>query len=298
MKLEQSKKRELEDANRKISVLEEEKQRLEEAVVAMKRRASIVPSEQEREVELQNELLSIKEKLTTEKLEAETTAQEHSKLKLDISQFQARLADLRELNERLNVENQNQLEAAKATANELKDVREALETEAQQRTSLEAYVLQLKNEVMGLVAKQMTPSESAPMETPTSSTFPASPFSTFSEISTGALIKKRANLFDMELELLSLRKRLDAEKEESDFLHALVQDLKDAKSAKEDHGGVDDLEFDNGDEKVSRVGGEAGGEYVVPEWIRALNVKATKSKTLRMQIEKQAKENPDALNFR
>jgi len=150
MDLEKHKKKQLEEAEAKVRELENEKVRLESEVQTMRSRNAAVDVKDNEDLE--EELEIVRGKLELEKLEAEQVAQEHSKLKNDIEEFQSRLAELKALNDRLNVENQHQLEAAKATNRELHEVRNMLEIEEAQRSALESYIMQLKNEVLAMVS--------------------------------------------------------------------------------------------------------------------------------------------------
>ncbi len=87
---------------------------------------------------------------------------------------------------------------------------------------------------------------------------------------------KRRTQLEMELDLLALKKRLQAEQQEKTRLLKLSKDIQKEKR---------------------RVLEGAGDQVAVPDWIKKLNVYAVKSKTLRVKIGNAQRQDPDKLTF-
>lgn len=347
--LQEEKRKQLQAANDRVANLERKKTKLETDLQQEKdkSRSSLV----------ETKLDEVKVQLEQERSEADRIAEEHQKLQAEIEEFQQRLEELRSLNERLTAENQSQLEAAKQTNRELLQVKELMEVEASQRSALESYVMQLKEDILAIAKekkKEKTKSvapiqevaapviqEPAVEEKPQESVaeepraleqrsqelvqesaesmevekkaeieavytvpppaveddegpapIPQSNLSNsknmdsrISMASSAGGTKRRTMVdnrkklqLDMEMELLALKKRLQAEQRERLRLEKMSKKIEEVK------------------EKVSAAP-QQEVSAAVPDWIKKLNVYASKSKTLRIKIGKQAKQNPDDLSF-
>ncbi|RKO85778.1 hypothetical protein BDK51DRAFT_47614 [Blyttiomyces helicus] len=303
IKEEKEKKRQLEEAEAKVLELEAEKMRLEQEIGLIHDRnesGEIGDGDAQAEAELEEELAIVTGKLELERLEAEQVAQEHARLKADIADFQARLEELKALNERLNHENMHLMEAAQATNQELGEVRNMIEVEAAQRAALEAYIVQLKQEVLAMVnpadaEAARVVDEQAAAEAKEEEALPPP----------GAIGGGIAE------ELEVLKSRLEAEMEERERLKALQASLEAEKerareaeevaAAKHHHASHERVASEDGDELDSdedEDDDQVDANYHVPGWVRELNVHAQKSKTLRVKIANKSADAPENLGFR
>lgn len=191
--------------------------------------------------------------------------------------FQKRLQELMDLNKRLGMDQQGYDGVAdyQNTEREIDDISRILEREAAERALLEAQIMALKEDMENQYAL-----EGAPLPEPEEV---VDPNDEDAEARLRALQddpnhRRKANLsrktrYEMEVELLMLKKRIQAEKDEKARLEALKGKLQSAR--------------DNADQ-TGRV----------PAWIKQVNQIAESSKTLRMKIGKQQMKNPDQLSFR
>jgi hypothetical protein len=156
----------------------------------------------EEEMKLREELVEIEHALEQEKIEFEYVTEEHEAIQLEIDEFQNRLTELHAVNERLANENMDLVEQTETTNHHLLEMREMIEAEARQRQVLEDYIRSLKTEVIGLFdpeqAEHIRGYDELMRDPEQEETAP------LPEI--GAL--------DPQMELLSLRARLEDEKEE------------------------------------------------------------------------------------
>jgi hypothetical protein len=283
----QDKKTRLAEATRRVTDLESEKIRLEREVEVMRTQAQ--KKESQLDQELEAELMAVKTRLEKEKVVEETEAKEYNKLKAEVEEFNSRLNELRNLNDRLKREEQSQLEAARNTEREIQEVSHLLEVEAAERVALESYIIQLTQEIMN-AANRKAAAPAAPE--PKTDVDVAEPEKTGEQVAADAKVEaesrianepapepaprtKKTNRLDMEMELLALRKRLEGEKKEKDKLMNLTHSIEA--------------------EKARLAMGNAGA---IPDWIKKINIQASNSKTLRVKIANNQKQNPDNLSFR
>jgi hypothetical protein len=179
----------------------------------------------------------------------------------ELAKFKARLAELTALNERLrNNAGADELANAKASMAEMDRLRDELDREAADRKRLEAEIMSLKGEMEKLYGETSTVSAPAPA--------PASD----ERDSFQGLPVKRKTKYEMEIELLMLKKRIEAERVEKERLARLKSSMEN---------------FRDGE----RVG-------ALPEWIKKIEEVAANSKTLRIKIGRKQAQNPDLLSFR
>jgi len=177
-----------------------------------------------------------------------------------------RLQDLLAINERLKKESQpgyDGVEEYKKTEEELRKIAEMLEQEIKNRAILEEQVMQLRNELMkGANAVSEFDSGSAEDNLILSGE---------REVYVEKRTLSAKTRYEMEIEILTLKKRLLAEKEEEKRL-ALMKD------------------------KLAETRIRAHG--ILPKWINEMKQVADSSRTLRVKIAKQQTVNPDSLSFR
>ena len=140
----------------KVAELEQHKRNLESA---LNKSGELLPeepsSEQKTEpTQIETKLQAVNAELAAERAEAEKITEEYNQLSEEVAEFQGRLDDLKELNDRLTSDNQSQLEAAKATTKEIEEVREKMELEAAERAQLEQQLMQTKEDIIETASKK------------------------------------------------------------------------------------------------------------------------------------------------
>lgn len=165
----------------------------------------------EEEERLRAELLAIEQHIDQEQVEFEEVAAEQEEVNQEILDFQNRLKEIQMANERMEGDN-NQLivENVKATK-DLDEIRNMIEAEAAQRAALESYIKSLKLEVIEMYdpdkAEQMRGVADGDSEEEQEQPLPIH----------GSM--------NAEVELLELKARLEAEKEERLRLKELTETL-------------------------------------------------------------------------
>lgn len=151
---EKRKQEELAAAEAKMKKLEGARLRLERELTILHTAKADMTLEDEADAEeekrLRAELEEIEGELEQERLEFEEVAEEQANIQTEIAEFKNRLNELQVVNDRLENENTDLIDQAAATNKNLEEMRVMIEREAAQRTALEAYIKQLKNEVIEL----------------------------------------------------------------------------------------------------------------------------------------------------
>lgn len=145
---EQAKKAELEKAEALLKVLETEKVRIESEIKNLKAKGG--SADKQNLASLQTELKSVLARVDNEKNLADKIKTDHKKLIGEISDFQTKVLELREVNERLENDNKQLANESKQQADAIAEMKQMIEMEATQRNALDAYIKQLKNDVLGL----------------------------------------------------------------------------------------------------------------------------------------------------
>lgn len=202
------------------------------------------------EQDILDDIMDTDERIRIERLMQGDTASITSEL----DRFKARLAELRSMGERLNSTGVDEVAQAKLAQAEMERLQSALNSEAEERHRLETEILALKSELQSALGgprrAPITPGASGPAVL--------------------AAPKVRMTKYEMEMELLVLKKRLEAEKEERQRLAHLKGQIDGARTA----------------------------DGLLPDWIRQMEDVANHSLTLRVKIGRKQAENPDRLTFR
>lgn len=173
----------------------------------------------------------------------------------ELERFKARVAEMRAMGDRLSGTGVDEVAQAKVAQAEMERLQVALNSEAQERHRLETEIMALKSELQAALgngprrahivpAAPVDPSLNAP--------------------------KVRMTKYEMEMELLVLKKRLEAERAERERLAQLKGQIEGARTA----------------------------DGLLPDWIRQMEDVASNSLTLRVKIGRKQAENPDRLTFR
>ena len=198
-----------------------------------------------------------------------------------VRQLKVRLAELKGLHEKLKA-NRNDAEDMKSAREEILFLRDQLINETTERMCLEEEILKFKSinrlsqivsffnfifSLLGAFEGLGTPVVAAPVLTlpapePMPELPPVEPLA--------APSGRRKTRYDMELEVLMLKKRLNKEKEESQKLGYL--------------------------KRAAEIGPNGAGG--IPDWLRQLQLVATNSTTVRVKIRQKQRVNPDMLSFR
>jgi len=198
-----------------------------------------------------------------------------------VRQLKVRLAELKGLHEKLKA-NRNDAEDMKSAREEILFLRDQLINETTERMCLEEEILKFKSinrlsqivsffnfifSLLGAFEGLGTPVVAVPVLTlpapePMPELPPVEPLA--------APSGRRKTRYDMELEVLMLKKRLNKEKEESQKLGYL--------------------------KRAAEIGPNGAGG--IPDWLRQLQLVATNSTTVRVKIRQKQRVNPDMLSFR
>jgi len=189
-------------------------------------------------------------------------------------EFQKRLQELMNLNKRLGPqENFDGIRDYHDTERELDDTNRMLEREAAERGLLEAQIMALKREMENMYPADdedgREPGERSEEEQSDHEEF----LKELPREDRRQIHLDRKTRYEMEVELLMLKKRIEGEKDEKVRLEALKGKLQNARDIANQTGRM-------------------------PVWIKQINQIAESSKTLRMKIGKQQMKNPDELSFR
>jgi chromosome segregation ATPase len=147
---------ELDRAEGKVNLLVKEKERLEaeieevaESMADPENHEQIEELEQHEEA-LKGELELINSHIERELAEVEQVKSAHDHMLAEIAEFQTRLQELKNVNQRLEHDNDQTAQATASHRGNLDEIRNQIELEAAQRNALESYIKQLKAEVMQL----------------------------------------------------------------------------------------------------------------------------------------------------
>ncbi|KAJ3222839.1 Membrane-associated guanylate kinase, WW and PDZ domain-containing protein 2 [Clydaea vesicula] len=241
--LEKQKKAELDEAEGRLVSLEAEKCRIEEELRLLQEKMD-EPENSENLESLQQEEDHLKEGLETlliqleqERQETERIRREHSDIEREIAAFQLRLQELQRVNERLESENREFQGHNDETNQNITEMREMIELEAEQRTALEAYIKQLKLEVLQLA----NPEEADRLKMEEESKE--------NDVENAPL--PPTGVMSPEEEMRALKIRLDDEKVEMERLKRLGESLESERTKVQETGDVE-----------------------VPDWIKELNLTA------------------------
>jgi len=246
------------EAEDRMNALEKERRELEAALAAERARGGGSLLEEEL-------LARLEDTLERQRLEALIAAADPEETARQVNLLKRRLAELRAVNERLKYgsdqQHRDDMEEVRKSREEIIRLRQQIEREAAERARLEEEILRFKREMEGFGADAFgaagalppPPEPELPIQDPM------------------AAYNRRKTRYDMEIEILMLKKRLEAEKAEQERLKYLKDGL----------GNIKD-----------------GGPGSIPEWLKKLQAVASNSKTLRMQIARKQEKNPDQMSFR
>jgi len=272
--LEEAEQEKIAAAQKRVEELEKEKARIEKELLELRRLA--MDDDTDTEGSSDSTSISSMESDLSDQLddiENELAALGPLTIPGSREEFQKRLEALVLLrNKLLNDPNKpgfDEREEMNKVEEELTRVSAMLENEASTRAALEDQIRKLKEDMENLFKEgddePMTPVETIAdhMKSKHNQKQPGSRKANLS----------RKTRYEMEMELLMLKKRLQGEKEEKSRLERLKQKMDSAK-------------------------GDVMASGKVPDWIKQINQVAASSKTLRVKIGRQQVENPDGLSFR
>eukprot|EP00160_Parvularia_atlantis_P002532 Unigene1209_Nuclearia_a/m.3856 Unigene1209_Nuclearia_a/g.3856 ORF Unigene1209_Nuclearia_a/g.3856 Unigene1209_Nuclearia_a/m.3856 type:complete len:397 (+) Unigene1209_Nuclearia_a:366-1556(+) len=240
------------EAEQRLHELEKQRQELE-AMLANGKGGTVTEEEL---------LARLEDNLERQRLEALIAAADPEETAKQIAMLKRRLAELLAVNEKLRADqNRDDLGDSRRARDEILKLRQQLDREAAERARMEEEIMRFKRELEGLG----TPTLAVPAVLPPP---PEPPLPVMDPI---AAFNRRKTRYDMEIEILMLKKRIEAERAEKERLKY----LKD---------GMDGI--------------AGGGPGSMPEWLKKLQAVASNSKTLRIQIARKQEKNPDQLSFR
>lgn len=267
-KLAAEKRAELEKAEQKLSELEKRKQEIVAETEPSADRSAL--SETTRMIE-------------EHKQSIERQSQELVQEQSEVDELEQRLNELIELNQRLAVSNNTQLDQARELTKQIRNIRTMMQVESNQRQALLDYIVKLRQDMLDLEksrsgeelaeepeAVDVEKTEEKEAEIVAVEKVEGKPLP---EITT-ELDESRRTQLEMEIELLALKKRLQAEMRERLNLEKLSESVSQEKQKL----------VQNTDSRV-------------PEWIKKINIYAAQSKELRVKINESQRTNPDKLSF-
>jgi hypothetical protein len=160
------------------------------------------------EERLRAELFAIEQDINQEQVEYEEAAAEQEDMNQEILDFQNRLREIQMANDKMEGENDQLIVENNKANKELDDIRNMIEAEATQRANLENYIKSLKLEVI----EMYDPNKAEQMRELTLDDEEEAPLPIHGSMSA-------------EVELLELKARLEAEKEERHRLKELTETL-------------------------------------------------------------------------
>jgi len=200
------------EAERNISELEKRRAELERELIMFSNSVHKDPSK-ENEIEILTvDIDDLDERIRLERLLA---AGDTRAIADEVARLKQRLAELAALNERLRSRG-DEVAEAKAARREMERLRALLDKEAADRARLESEIMKLKYELDGADYNE----QPEPIAPPKSVPMPDVIFDG----------KRRKTRYDMEIEILMLKKRLEAERAERDRLDAMKRDIDGIKS--------------------------------------------------------------------
>ncbi|KAJ3216652.1 hypothetical protein HDU67_009180 [Dinochytrium kinnereticum] len=149
-------------------------------------------------------------------------------------EIERKISELRHLNDKLDSENKNLIGEVQSTSMELNEIRQMIEAERAQRSALESYVLQLKQELLQLSPEQARAARE------------------YDDNAAAEAAAEEAALpsIDDESEIANLRARLELEQQERQNLREITEHL-----LREKEGG-------------------SSGSYNAPGWVKDIDVHA------------------------
>lgn len=263
-KLAADKRAELEKAEQKLSELEKRKQDIVAETETTSDKTAVVEAtrlieEQKQSIERQSQEL----------------VQEQS----EVDELEQRLNELIQLNQRLATSNNAQLDQVRELTKQIRSIRTMMQVESNQRQALLDYIVKLRQEMLDLEksrsGEELAEAVEEPKEQESEAVAVVEKAETkpLPEIAT-ELDESRRTQLEMEIELLALKKRLQAEMRERLNLEKLSESVSQEKQKL----------VQNTDSRV-------------PEWIKKINIYAAQSKELRVKINESQRANPDKLSF-
>lgn len=252
-RVQQDELKRMDDASKRVQQLEIRRLELERELLELRNqavsRSSSVSSFSEQDV--LDDISDVDERIRIERLMQGDTAS----IVNEVEKFKARLNELKDMNQRLSVTGVDEVAQAKAAQAEMERLQNALNVEAAERHRLEVEIVSLKNELHAIMGDPRR-----------ARILPAA------QVDDEPVSRPRMTKYEMEMELLLLKKRLVAEMEERERLGHIKDQMESARGL--------------------------GGRGFLPEWIRQTQDVASNSRTLRIKIGRKQAENPDKLSFR
>lgn len=250
------------EAEKRLQKLQEKQEKLITKLAQLRELESTGVNNKSEQEDLLFDLEDNEEQIRMEKLiiSGDTEAIAH-----EVNAFKHRMQELARINDRLRSQGRDELKEAMEARKQMEKLRSELDEEMQEREHLESEIMNLKTQLEGGSPAQSVSRPVIALPPPiVTSAPPASSLASESG--------RRKTRYDMEVELLMLKKRLQEERSQRDRLAQLKATLEEAQ--------------------------EATSPGQKPEWIKKLQEIASNSQTLRIQINRKAQTNPDKLSFR
>lgn len=241
----------MEDASKRVQQLEIRRLELERELLELRNQALSRSSSMSSisEQDILDDISDVDERIRIERLMQGDSAS----ITAEVDKFKARLAELKDMSQRLSATGVDEVAQAKQAQAEMERLQKALNAEAEERHRLEVEIVALKNELYSAIGDnrraRIVPTVVKDEDVP----------------------RPRMTKYEMEMELLMLKKRLIAEQEEKERLSSMKDQMEGARRT-------------------------AAG--LLPDWIRQLEDVASNSRTLRVKIGRKQADNPDKLTFR